>query len=93
MAKVGLQGPGIDAVIRQLETTSMSQHVGCTLISRPLAARSIMRRKPETVNGEPRSLTNKNGDAAFRCNRRKDRSSAPVNGCVLGVPAFYPTDV
>ena len=52
------------------------------------AARSTMRRKPDTVNGEPRIETNTNADWGFcsRCRRRKARSSPPVIGCVAGVP-------
>src|SRR6516162_5058172 len=63
---------------------------GCTLILSLAAsqARLMSFWKLDTVIGEPRSDTNRNGDlsSASRCRRRSARSSRPVRGCVAGVP-------
>ena len=44
------------------------------------AAERALRWKPETVNWEPRSLTNTNGLAVSRCNRREARNLAQSTG-------------
>ena len=48
--KVGLQGPSIHAVVRQLETTGMSEHVGMDLDLK--AACSTLDHSPEAGNRE-----------------------------------------
>ena len=65
MNQVRLERPGIDAVIGELQTGGMSQHVCVRLdakFSGLRAARSIIREKPGADNGAPRSDTNAKGD-------------------------------
>jgi hypothetical protein len=58
MAEVSLQGPGVRTLVGERLAGRVSKHMGIALISRPAAcaARSIIRRKPDTLKGAPRSL-------------------------------------
>ena len=90
VAQIGLQRPGIVALVGQGETTGVPQHVRVNLEAKPgsLPARSSSRAKPAVVKGEPRSLVNTNGDlgSCSRCNLRRARISSPTTGWVAGVP-------
>jgi hypothetical protein len=86
VAKVVLQHPGIEAVIHQLVTASVAQHVRMNLpleAGRPAkACEHLGEAVPTVVNGAPRSEMNTNGDPELsRCSRRRARSSTPANGC------------
>ena len=67
VTQVGLQRPGIAAVIRQLVAATVPEHVGVRFDAElsPTAARSIMREKPGALSGAPRSDMNTNGDRSL----------------------------
>src|SRR4029077_12358141 len=92
VAKIGLDRPGIDAVVGQLEAAGVAQHVRVDLHIEPSSLTSALdhRLKARLVNGVPRSDVNTNGDfnSCSRCSRLSARNSLPVNGCVAGPPSF-----
>ena len=78
VAKIGLDGPSIDAVIRQFEAAGVARHVRVDLHIEAcsLTGRSTIAWKPRLVNGVPRSDVNANGDfnSCSRCSRLRARS-------------------
>jgi hypothetical protein len=79
------------AVVRELISASVSQHVGMSLDAdiAAAAARSTILEKPGAVSGASRSETNMNGEVfVSRLCWRSPRSSRPERGCVVGVPAL-----
>ena len=88
MAEIGLQRPGIDALVRQGEAAGVGSIWGCALKASlaTVPARSTMRANPAGVNGALRSLVNTNGDfgSCCRSNFRSALNSSPRIGCVLG---------
>ena len=64
VAKVGLQGAGVVALVGQGITASVLSMCGCALKTNlaSLPARSTMRAKPAVLNGAPRSEVNTKGD-------------------------------
>jgi hypothetical protein len=68
MPEIRLQGPGVRPLVGESVAGCVSEHMRMRLdISRPAAcpARSIIRRKSDTLKGAPRSLTNTNGFSPF----------------------------
>jgi hypothetical protein len=67
VSEVGLQSASIVAVICELVTTGMAEHVrvGFDFQLSAIAARSTMREKPGAESGAPRSETNTNADFAL----------------------------
>ena len=90
--QVGLQRPGILAVVRELVAARVAQHVRGALKASPTAspARSTSLVKPDAENGEPRSDTNTKSacGASFR-SRRNARMVSACSGCVAGVPFLF----
>jgi hypothetical protein len=67
VAEIGLDGPGIDAVVGQLEAAGVAQHVRVDLHIEVCSLTSALD-QPPLVNGVPRSDVNTNGDLVF-CSR------------------------
>ena len=88
--EIGLQRPGVVALVGQREATGVPQHVRVNLEAEPGSLASALQHagKAAVVNGEPRSDVNTNGDfgSCSRCSRRRARISSPMMGCVAGVP-------
>jgi hypothetical protein len=63
MAEVRLQGPGVRPLVGESVAGRVSEHMRMRLDLKTgrLPGRSIIRRKPETLKGAPRSLRNRNG--------------------------------
>ena len=63
MAEIRLQGPGVRSLVGESIAGRVSEHmrVRLDLKASRFPARSIIRRKPDTLKGAPRSLTNTNG--------------------------------
>src|SRR6478752_4371846 len=63
VAEIGLDGPGIDAVIRQFEAASVAQHVRVDLHIEAYSLTSALNHRLEAALGEWR--------AAFRCEHER----------------------
>ena len=93
MPEIGLQRACVMAVIGELVTASVAQHVRMrfegSLASPP--ARSTIRAKPGRPKGAPRSDVNTKGELRLLLALKPPpnaRSSSPRIGWVLGVPCL-----